>query len=120
MRAFHWGRGNLYRAAIFALALISIALIVHEIFGEHGLVALRRQRKEIDSLQRQIQQLQKENQELADHVKALKSDPQAIESLAREQLRLARPGEIIYVLPEKERQEGPPAATAAAKPPPPP
>ncbi len=95
-------RKTLYRNALFALALLTIALIIHEIFGEHGLLALRRQQKQVQSLQQQILQLQQENQQLEKEIQALKSDPKAIEKQAREQLRLARPGELIYVLPEKQ------------------
>lgn len=102
MKKLRWENSNLRRAAVLALTLLSIALIVHEIFGEHGYLALRRQKKEFEALQLQIQKLQQENQQLEEQIKALKSDPKAIEKLAREQLRLARPGEIIYVLPEKQ------------------
>jgi cell division protein FtsB len=105
MNAFHWDRATLYRNAIFVLGLLCIALIVHEIFGEHGYLALRRQQNEFQSLQQQILRLQQENQQLEQQVKALKSDPKAIERLAREQMRMARPGEIIYTLPEKDSQK---------------
>jgi cell division protein FtsB len=43
----------------------------------------------------------------------LKSDPKAIEKEAREQLRYAKPGEVIYLLPEQQGQH-------LAEPPPPP
>lgn len=105
------------RNAILALILVCVALVVHEIFGDHGWLALRRQRREYEALQQQIQQLQQENQKLEQQIKALRSDPKAIEKLAREQMKLARPGELIYTLPEKDpkiqapprsRQESPP------------
>ncbi len=93
---------RLQRVAVWAGALLSLGLLVHEVFGQHGLLALRRQRKEYEALQQQIQKLQQDNQELEKQVKALKSDPRAIEKLAREEMRLARPGEIIFTLPEKK------------------
>ncbi len=100
MNNLRWDRATLYRNAVFVLILVCVALIVHEIFGEHGYLALRQQQRDLQTLQQQIDQLQKENQQLEQQIKALKSDPKAIEKLAREQMRLARPGEIIYVLPE--------------------
>ncbi len=108
MKRLNWDRGAIYRNAVFALILLCVALIVHEIFGKHGWLALRQQQKELETLQIQIQQLQKENQELEQQIKGLRSDPKAIEKLAREQMRLARPGEIIYALPEKQgkREQG--------------
>ena len=95
-------RDGIYWGAVFALALVGMALVVHEIFGEHGYLALRRQRKEYNSLQQQIRELQQENQQLQKQIEGLKSDPKAIEKRAREQMHMARPGEIIYTLPEQE------------------
>ena len=96
------------RAALLTLVLIAFALTVHEVFGDRGYFALRRRRQELQSLQQQVQQLKQENQQLEQEIKALKSDPKAIEKLAREQMKLAKPGEIIYVLPEKKE---PPSQT---------
>ena len=99
----------LYRNGILVLLLMTIALIVHNIFGVNGYLALRRQQKELHSLQLRIQQLQQENERLDKANHALKSDPAAIERVAREQMRMAKPGEKIYALPEK-----PPAAAQPA------
>lgn len=112
MKKIWWERGTISRNAVLALILLCVALIVAEIFGEHGLLALRHQRREFESLQREIQQLQQENQKLEQQVKALRSDPKAIEKHAREQLHLARPGEIIYTLPEKASKAQNPAPPA--------
>ena len=106
MKKLHWEGIKSYQGAMLALILLCLALIVHEIFGEHGYLALRRQKQQYQSLQQQIQQLHEENQKLEKQINALKSDPKAIEKLAREQMRLARPGEIIYTLPEKNPNEG--------------
>lgn len=92
------------RAALFALVLVALALTVHEIFGDRGYFALRRRRQELQTLQQQVDKLQQENQQLEKEIKALKSDPKAIEKLAREQLKLAKPGETIYVLPDKTQK----------------
>ena len=104
MKNLPWNNATLYRNAALALVLICLALVVHEIFGQHGYLALRRQQQELQTLQNQIQQLKQENDQLDKQIKALKSDPKAIERLAREQMRMARPGELIYTLPEKKQQ----------------
>jgi cell division protein FtsB len=59
----------------------------------------RQKRAAIKDLQQQVDALQKENGRYADQIKALKSDPEAIEKEAREQLHYARPGEVVYVPP---------------------
>ena len=106
MKKRWWERSTVSRNVLLGLILVCLALFVHEVFGEHGLLALRRQRNEFDALRQQIQQLQQENSKLEQQIKALKTDPKAIEKLAREQMRLARPGEIIYTLPEKGPAKG--------------
>jgi cell division protein FtsB len=92
-----------YRSAILALLLVCVALVVHEIYGEHGYLALRRERREYESLQEEIRRLQEENQQLEKYIEALKSDPKTIERVARDQMHMARPGERIYTLPEKDK-----------------
>ena len=111
MNKISWDAATLRRNAAYILVLVCIALVVHEIFGTHGFLALRRERKEVESLRQQIQQLQRENEQLDKRIKALQSDPKAIEGLARE-MNLVRPGEIIYTSPEKgpKKDQAPPAA----------
>jgi cell division protein FtsB len=82
------------------LTLGLLALVVHTVFGEHGYVALRRQQREMDRLQQEIQRLEEENKRLAAEIEALKTDPQAVERVAREQLKLARPGERVLTIPD--------------------
>ncbi len=101
MTDFRWQNARFRRATLLALVLVAIALTVHEIFGDHGYMALRRRRQELESLQQQVKDLQQKNELLEEQIKALKSDPRAVEKLAREQMKLAKPGEIIYVLPDK-------------------
>ena len=115
MIKLRWDIQTLQRNAIYVLLLLCIALVVHEIFGQHGFLAMRRQQREAEALQQQLQRLQQENLELEKQIKALRSDPKAIERVAREQLRMARPGEIIYTLPDKETQK--PSAPATGNPP---
>lgn len=106
-----------YPGAILALILVCVALVVHEIFGEHGYLALRREKAQYQALQQQIQELQEKNQKLEKQIEGLKSDPRAIEKIAREQMRLARPGEIIYTLPDKDPKAEVPSSSAQETPP---
>jgi cell division protein FtsB len=67
--------------------------------GRHGLSSWQQQRVQDKQLRQEIQDLQAENARLRSHVERLKSDPNAIEHEAREQLHYAKPGEVIYSLP---------------------
>lgn len=115
MNFFQWDHKPFRRNAILVLALVILVLGMHEIFGQHGYLALRRQKQEYKSLQQQIQTLSKENQQLDQKIKALKTNPEAIERQAREQLHLVRPGEFVYMLPNKKKQKN--SSAAQNKPP---
>jgi cell division protein FtsB len=89
------------------LVLALFALLVHDVFGAHGFVAMRRTQKEIDQIREQIGKINEENKSLTDQVNSLKSDPKAIERIAREEMGLARPGEMIFKLPESANSGDP-------------
>ncbi len=90
--------------AICGLALLSVGL--HEIFGHNGYLARRRRRVQIQTLSAEIQKLKQENGELNRKIRDLRSDPQAIEKLAREQLRLGRPGDVVITLSPPDSHKG--------------
>jgi len=110
MNFFHWDHKPFRRNAILVLALATLVLVMHEIFGQHGYLVLRRQKQEYNSLQQKIQTLSQENQQLDQKIKSLKTNPEAIEKQAREQLHLVRPGEFVYMLPNKKQPKDPSTA----------
>jgi cell division protein FtsL len=85
------------------LILCVFTLFLHDIFGTHGYLALRRTKLEIERVQSDIARLNKENLELSDEVKSLKTDPHKIESIARDELGLAKPNEVIIKIPESQQ-----------------
>jgi cell division protein FtsB len=87
------------KLATAAVAALAIFLAIHVIFGANGMVVYQGKKSEYRAVQKDVDQLQKENQELSERIKALKTDPSAIEKEAREQLHYARPGEVIYLTP---------------------
>ena len=91
------------------LGLFVLALVVHDIFGAHGFIAMRRKEGEIERVRKDLDRLNKENAELGEQVKALKTDPKLIEKIAREDLQRARPGEIIIRIPPSPQPAGAPA-----------
>ena len=86
------------------LVLCVFALFIHDIFGTHGFLAMRRTKLEIERVQKDINRLAKENAELSDEVKSLKTDPHKIESIARDELGLAKPGDVIIKVPQSPQQ----------------
>ena len=89
------------RLATAGVAVLTVWLFAHVMFGANGMVVYRQKKAEYQSLQRQIDDLQKENDRYTQQVKSLQaSDPGTIEKEAREQLHYARPGEVVYVSPQ--------------------
>ncbi|MEE8177899.1 MAG: septum formation initiator family protein [Acidobacteriota bacterium] len=91
--------------AVCSLALLSLA--VHEIAGENGYLVRRQRRLQMQALDEEVQRLQEDNRRLTQKIQLLRSDPQTIEELAREKLRLARPGEVVVTLPPEEQPDAP-------------
>lgn len=99
-RAFLHANVTLLLASGVALLLIS------DVFGTHGVLAMQRSQKQAADVQRKIEQLNQENAQLEAKVKALKTDPVAVEKIAREEMGLAKPGEYIFkVAPEPPDNE---------------
>lgn len=87
------------------LALAILFLFAHDIFGTHGFLAMRRTQKEIERLRTDLTKLNDDNRQLSDQMKALRSDPKLIEKIARDELGLARPGEVIIKVPVPAKDE---------------
>jgi cell division protein FtsB len=94
----------LRRNARQILVLALFALLVHDIFGTHGFIAMRRTQLEIEQVREQIGKVNEENKSLTEQVNSLKTDPKSIERIAREEMGLARPGEMIFKLPDSPKQ----------------
>jgi cell division protein FtsB len=97
--ALDWLYATRRNLATAGVAVLTAWLFVHVMFGANGMVVYRQKKAEYQSLQKEIGRLQKENDQYSQHIKALKTDPEAIEKEAREQLHYARPGEVVYVSP---------------------
>jgi cell division protein FtsB len=86
------------RALNYLLVFAAIVLLVDALVGERGLVATTRARKQSSDLSVAVAGLRAENARLRETAERLRSDPVAIESVAREKLGLIRPGEVLVVL----------------------
>ncbi len=85
------------------LGLLVLVLVVHDIFGTHGFLAMRRTQHEIKKVTSDLDHLNKENLQLEQEVRELKTDPHKIEKIARDELGLARPGEVIIKIPRSQQ-----------------
>ena len=86
------------KAATLGSILALIALVVGSLFGDRGILYLVAQQERTEALRREILDLRTRNGLLAEEIRALRSDPRAIERLARESLGLARSGETVFLI----------------------
>ena len=83
--------------ATLVIALLAVAAGYKVVYGSNGMIVYKAKRAEFQRLQQQIADENQHHEELEQRVKALQSDPKAIEKEAREQLGYVRPGEKILV-----------------------
>ncbi len=105
---------NRRRLATGCAMLVAAALGYFAVAGDNGITVYKQKRAEDKQLARQIQTLKQENAQLQTHIERLKNDPDAIEHEARARMHYARPGEVIYTLPDASasKQSAAPAAPA--------
>ena len=95
-------RANWRKGATAVAGLLALGMGYHVVFGQNGLTAYEQKRQDSRELERQAKSLTRENQLLENHVTRLKTDPDAIEHQAREELHYTRPGEVIYSMPANQ------------------
>lgn len=88
------------RRALAGSIVVTLA-VASLIYGSSGLVRVWRMQKEVDAIEREISTLRGEMQEMARNVDALRTDPAAVEKLAREELGFVRPGERVLKFPSR-------------------
>ena len=84
------------KVIVAAAILLALYLTANFIFGEMGVIKYYRMEAQYRALTQDIAMLKQDNAKLAREVRALKTDPNYIELIARDKLGLARPGEIVY------------------------
>jgi cell division protein FtsB len=81
-----------------ALCFAACVLVVNALIGERGLSETLRARQEFRQAVAELSRLQYENASLAEAVGRLRHDARTIEGVARAELGLIKPGEILVVV----------------------
>ena len=97
---------------LFGALIILLALVT--VIGERGVLHLWRLRGEKNRLDEQNFHLQKENEALRQRVYRIRNDNGYLEKLAREELNLVRPGEIVYRFSNPAKRSGDPKPDSRA------
>jgi cell division protein FtsB len=80
------------------LLFVASVIVVDGLVGERGLLAMLRARHEYEELSATIARQRAENARLRDQARRLREDPTAIEEIARRELGLIKPGEVVFIV----------------------
>ena len=111
MQALNFARRWWRPAATTAIVALAVLLVWHVVYGKNGVSVWQQKRVEDRQLRKEIDDLNQENARLRDRVERLKSDPDAIGQVARDQLHYAKPNEVIVTLPPDKPAQTQPAGT---------
>jgi cell division protein FtsB len=93
------------RVVILVVFALIGAFGLSELRGPQGLPALREKWNEIRQFEEENANLQRENDYRRDRIKKLESNPSAQELEIRQKLKLLRPGETSFILPEQDKAQ---------------
>ncbi|OGW15471.1 MAG: hypothetical protein A3K09_02975 [Nitrospinae bacterium RIFCSPLOWO2_12_FULL_47_7] len=83
-----------------------VVMIMVAVFHKDGILTVNDFKEEQRKLKESNVTLEQENQRIALEIEELKTEPFAIEKLAREKLNLVKPGETVYQI-VREKNETP-------------
>jgi len=81
------------------LLFLALFFIFLTIFGQNGLLQIGELKKARKVLLQEVFVLKRENDALSDEIRGFKEEPYFIERIAREELNLVRPNEVVFYIP---------------------
>lgn len=98
--------GHPLRSLLGAAVFLLLALLLTAGLKSYSDLAAARAHE--SSLERQISETRHSIDVLQDRIERIKNDPVTLERLAREDLGLVKPGDVVIVLPEDDTAEAEP------------
>jgi cell division protein FtsB len=86
------------------LLFIACVLVVDALIGERGFVQTLRAGREYAEAAATLDRLRQENGRLREEARRLREDPGAIEAVARRELGLIRPGEVLVIVKDIDKK----------------
>lgn len=89
------------KRAAYSAALVLMAFYGYiALSGSQGIPALRKKWTEIRQLEEDVANLRRDNEAKKEHIRRLQTDPAEQEMEIRKRLKLLRPGETSFILPD--------------------
>ncbi len=100
--------GRVRRLLRPALALVTLVLVADALVGENGWFERHSEQARLDTMSAELARVQQENADLQIRARRLDAgDPAVVEDLARRNLEMLKPGEVLFI-------DGTPAVPAPA------
>ena len=80
------------------LIFAAVVLLVDALVGDTGFVQRIRARRQVQEAEASLATLKRQNAQMREYVQRLREDPSLIEAVAREELGLIRPGELLFIV----------------------
>jgi len=84
------------RRFVFVAVVLAILIAASSVGGKKSLVKIFQMSKTRTELQQEIKRLRQVNEEIAREIQTFAHNPSQVEAIAREDLGLVKPGEIVY------------------------
>jgi cell division protein FtsB len=95
------------------ILLATFILIVDALVGDKGLLERIRENQRSRQVAESLENMRRENAHLREQSRRLREeDPSAIESAARKQLGMIKPGEMLFIIKDTDQPQPAPAAPA--------
>jgi cell division protein FtsB len=88
------------KIALFFVGLILITYLVLILTGDNGVQDLNAMKLELNTLKSKNEKLQQKNIEMHREIKRLKEDPEFIENIARQELKMIGKNEVVFKFKE--------------------
>ena len=82
-----------------------VVMILVAVFHEDGIMTVLKLEKDLVELKDNNEKLRDENKGIRGEIKLLKNDTLAIEKIAREKLRMVKPGETVYQIVRQDPED---------------
>jgi cell division protein FtsB len=94
---------SLVKTVYALIVLCGIVYAFAELRGPNGIPGLLDKRRQVREYEMSNEQLQREIEQKQERIQRLQNDPRAQEIEIRQRLKLAGPGEKIYIIDDKKK-----------------
>lgn len=102
------GVSSTRKRRLIIAAVLAIVIVAPSVSGKKSLVKIFQMSKTRTELQQDITRLRQINEDLAQKIQAFSRHSGQVEALAREDLGLVKPGEIVYQFDSAQSAAAPP------------